>query len=280
MKSESTQPTPAAVPQRGAWQPFTPQGVAAFAGAGWGRLLAMLMLMGLGAGLVMMWFVRGAWFPPADKAVAALPLSGEIAGGRLLMDLPGPLPLAGNRYLALAIDLEHRGTVTPPADLQIELGATNLHLRGMLGYIEVRYPRAWHLPLNQRQAVPWWGAWKQAVLAGVWVAGTVGLMFIWIVLGFLYIPLARVVAWLRGVELGVSAAWRLCAASLMPGAVIMTAALWAYGWGLIDLVRLGLVAIFHVMVAWVYVPLSVLCLPRSKRPGKSPGNPFEAAKGC
>ncbi|MCX8156487.1 MAG: hypothetical protein N3J91_08590 [Verrucomicrobiae bacterium] len=257
-----------------AWQPFTPLGVAAFARAGMGRALALLMVMGVLIGLVMAWFVRSAWFPPLGQAVAALPLAGEIVEGRLQVPLAQPQALADNQFLSLAVDLEHTGEQTPPADVQLEFGATNLYVRGVLGYVAVTYPPDYRVPLNQREAVPWWGAWSQAILAGVWVGTTMGLLLIWGVLALGYVPLARVVAWLRGAELGVGAAWSLCAAALMPGALIMTLGIVAYGWGLVDLIRLGLVTLFHVMVAWVYVPLAVCCLPRAAGSAAPQGNPF------
>ncbi|WCJ58370.1 hypothetical protein NXS98_11620 [Fontisphaera persica] len=263
-------------PPAGAWQPLTPQGVAAFAGAGYGRTLAMLMVFGLAIGMVAAWFVRSAWFPPVARAVTALPASGEIRGGRLKMELDQPVALAGNRFLSLVIDPHHRGEQSLPADVQLEFGVTNLHVRGVLGYLEIPYPPEVVLPFNQAEAVPWWGAWSQAMVALVWVGATLGLVVIWTCLALVYVPVARVLAWLRGARLSVGAAWRLCAAALMPGAVIMTVAIGGYGWGLMDLIRLGLVAIFHVMVAWVYVPLAVWCLPRQATSSASRGNPFTA----
>lgn len=273
MANDSQPPEAAAAAPR-AWQPFTPQGVAAFAAAGYGRALALLMVFGLLIGMVMTWFVRGAWFPALAQAAAALPRTGEIRDGRLHVEVPQSLPLAGNRYVSLAIDLQHTGEQTLPADLEIEFGAAEVRLRGMLGYVDVPYPRALAAPFHRAEAVPWWGAWSQAILAGVWVGSTLGLMGIWSVLALAYVPLARVLAWLRGAPLGVGAAWRLCAAALMPGALMMTAAIALYGWGLMDVLRLGLVAVFHVMVAWVYVPLAVGCLPRAQQTVPGGNNPF------
>jgi len=48
----------------------------------------------------------------------------------------------------------------------------------------------------------------------------------------------------------------------MPGALLMCAAILTYGWGALDLVRLVVTAAVHVVVGWVYVVASPLCLPR------------------
>lgn len=248
--------------------------MAAFAQAGPGRTLAMLMVAGLLIGLVMSWLARSAWFPPVAKAIERLPLEGQVVRGRLEWAQLQPVTLAANRFLAVAVDLEHTGLDLAPADVQLEWGATNLYVRGILGHVEVPYPPEITLAFNSRELVPWWGAWSQAILAGVCLGSALALMVIWTGLALLYVPLARVTAWLRGAELSVGAAWRLCAAALMPGALLMTAAMVAYGWGWLDMLRLGLVAVFHLVVGWVYVPLSVCCLPRSPQTTRAKGNPF------
>ena len=48
----------------------------------------------------------------------------------------------------------------------------------------------------------------------------------------------------------------------MPGALLMCAAVCLYGWGALDLVRLAVAGAVHLVMGWVYLFISPLCLPR------------------
>jgi hypothetical protein len=257
-----------------AWQPFTPRGVAAFAAAGLGRLLAMQLLVALGIGAVIAWFVHSAWFPPITQAIRHLPGAGDIVNGRLPWTNTAPVTLAGNRFLTLVVDPDHTGRAGQTSDLQVEFGRTEAHLSGLLGTVVIRYPADHIVAFNRSDLTPWWGAWSQAVISGA-VAGTVlYLLLIWAVLAGLYAPVVRMIAaWLRR-PVTWGGAWRLGGAALMPGAVLLAGAIFLYNWNLIDLVRLGFVTVFHLVVGWVFLAVSVLCLPRAKQTTPAQGNPF------
>jgi CHASE2 domain-containing sensor protein len=48
----------------------------------------------------------------------------------------------------------------------------------------------------------------------------------------------------------------------MPGALFLCSAIFLYGWGALDLVRLAVAAAMHVVVGWVYLFASPFCMPR------------------
>jgi hypothetical protein len=153
-------------------------------------------------------------------------------------------------------------------------------ISGLLGSVHFPYPKDGVAGFNRRDLVPWWGAWSQAILTCA-IAGTaVYLMLVWALLAALYAPAAKTIAYLFNRALSWSGAWRLAGAALMPGAVLLSGAVVLYGWSLVDVVRLGFVAVFHLVVGWVYLFVSTIWLPRAKAAAALPkGNPFsDAAK--
>ena len=48
----------------------------------------------------------------------------------------------------------------------------------------------------------------------------------------------------------------------MPGALFMCAVILLYGCGALDLVRLALAGALHLVMSWVYLIISPLCVPR------------------
>ena len=63
-------------------------------------------------------------------------------------------------------------------------------------------------------------------------------------------------------DLNLRGSWRLAGAALMPGALLICAVIVLYGCGALDLLRLAVVGPVHLVIAWVYLILSPLCVPR------------------
>src|SRR5579862_2309785 len=155
-----------------AWQPFTPRGVAAFAGAGLARLLLVQVIMALLAAAAVVWFVDNIGFPVVRAAIPKLPPAGEIHSGQL--DWPGRSPelLATGRILMLDVDLDHSGQIGLTADVQIEFGKETIRSVSLLGYWEWHYPHDDIIAFNRNTLEPLWGAWAMEllILAGVTAA--------------------------------------------------------------------------------------------------------------
>jgi hypothetical protein len=48
----------------------------------------------------------------------------------------------------------------------------------------------------------------------------------------------------------------------MPGALLMAAGIFLYGFGALDLVQLGFIFGAHFVLGWIYLSVSLLFLPR------------------
>jgi hypothetical protein len=142
--------------------------------------------------------------------------------------------------------------------------------------LEGRYPAGWIVAFNRTELEPLWGAWRSALLLGAMAATAIGLLLCWWMLAALYSPLVRLLALYGDRELDWAACWRLSGAALMPGAVLMIAALAIYGFGWMDLVALMFMFGMHWVVGWSYLIAGLMA-------ARSPGvvrrkNPFTPAK--
>jgi hypothetical protein len=257
-----------------AWQPLTPGGVAAFAGASWGRLLLVQGIIALLAAGSLVWFVHEAWYPVITEAISRLPEQGEIRAGRLDWFGDSPVLLAEGPFLAFSVDLDHVGEARSPAHVQIEFGRTEVQVFSLLGFVRVGYAAERAVAFNHGDVAPWWGAWAPAFLAIVSGLVVAGLMVSWMLLATLYCVPAWLIGFFGNRELGLGGSWRLAGASLMPGALFMVAAIILYGLGGLDLVRLGAAAAAHLVIGWVYLLVSPTTVPRHAQAEATKLNPF------
>ena len=116
-----------------AWQPLTPRGVAAFAQASLGRLLLAQFLVALSIAGAVVWFVHVGWFSVISAALDRLPPTGEIQSSTLKWPGETPQILAENRFLAVAVDLEHKGSARSPAHVQVEFGQNDVRVLTLFG---------------------------------------------------------------------------------------------------------------------------------------------------
>jgi len=66
-------------------------------------------------------------------------------------------------------------------------------------------------------------------------------------------------------------------AALLPGGVFLTAAIFFYGLGAVDLIHLALALPLHIVVGWGYLWAGISCLPRHSKAASGKGNPFAGA---
>ncbi len=245
-----------------AWQPLTFRGVAAFASATFGRVLLVQFIVALLAAGLVVWFVHKAWFPTVGEAIRNLPLEGTIDSGHL--EWPGPSSecLAEGRFLALVVDLDHTDEAHSPAQVQVEFGRQDFMVFSLFGYFQSPYPRDRVVPFNRTELGPWWGAWAAPILAIVAGAVVAGLMVIWACLATLYWLPVWLIGFFADRDCSLGGSWRLAGAALLPGALLMCAAILTYGWGALDLVRLTAAGAVHLVMGWVYLVVSPLRLPR------------------
>jgi hypothetical protein len=260
-----------------AWQPLTPRGVAAFASASLGRLMIVQLLVAFLLAGVFLWFLTTSWFPVIQQSIEQLPESGQIRSGTL--DWPGNSPalLGENHFLAVTVDVSNSGLARSTAQVSVELARNGWRVYSLFGFADWIYPPNSDIPLNRHDLIPWWGAWKPVILMVAAVSWVGGLMITWWLLATLYCLPVRIAGFFTDRAVTLRSSWRLSAAALLPGAMFMGLCILMYRLAYLDLLRLALGWVIHLLVGWIYLVLALLSLPRTARKEQLKGNPFTPA---
>ena len=257
-----------------AWEPVTPRGVASFARASYERLLVAQSILALITALIVVWVLANKFFPTVDAAISQLPEAGQIIHGELDITNTAPQLLAEGPFLAFIIDGKHTGQIRSPAQFQFEFGSDSLLIFSLFGVAEIDYPVDQPFFFNRTDLQPKWGAWEPISLALSGIAVFLGLLASWLALATIYFLPVWLVAFFANRDLSIFQSWRLAGATLMPGAMLMSFAIWLYGMGVFDLVKLCFAFGMHFLIGWIYLLVSPLFLNRAlPAAGK---NPFSA----
>jgi len=257
-----------------AWEPLTPRGVAAFARARLSRLLLVQGIVAVLAAIAVDCFLYLDCFPTISIAIKQMPDQGEIRSRQLNWHGDSPRLLAEGGFLAFDVDLKHAGQIHSSAPVQVEFGRETIRIFSLLGYCEWNYPPGWIVAFNRIDLEPLWRAWQPDVLAIATGAVIGGLMLSWALLATLYFLPAWLVCFLANRDLNFRQSWRLAGAALMPGALLLTAAIALYAVGALDWIQVSFAFGAHLVLGWIYLFLSPLFLPR-RTPAET-RNPFIA----
>jgi hypothetical protein len=259
-----------------AWQPLTPRGVAAFARAPLSRLLLVQFLFGVAAAFAIGWFIHRNWFPVIREAAQQMPAQGEIRGGRLQWEGEAPRVLAEGGFLAIVVDPEHSGSVRPATDVLVEFGERDVRVMWLPGCAVWAYPARGSIGFNRSGAVAWWGAWGPPWLWVLAAALAGALMACWAGLAALYCAPVWLLAFLANRRLGLAGSWKLAGAAVLPGALLLSAGVVLYGFGVLDLVHLAAAFVAHIVLGWFYLlasPWFVQKLPAVPAAARNPFHP-------
>ena len=254
-----------------AWQPFTPKGIAAFAGATFGRLFIVQVVVALLAAGAVVWFLSAVWFPGVEEAIRNVSGDGAVRAGHL--DITGQMTerLVTNRFLTFAIDTQSQKAHAYSADVFVVLRSGYYEVCSLFGCRTFRYP-VQSTAFNRLELEARWGAWKPFLLGIAAVVVIFSLLFSWWLLATIYFLFVRTFAFFADREVTFGGSWRLCGAALLAGAVLLIAGVVGYGFGVVDVVRLLLIAVLHVIAPWVLIIFATRALPRVT--AKIPKNPF------
>jgi len=263
---------------RTAWEPLTPRGVGAFAGASLGRLLLAQLLVAALVAASLVWFLERGWFPVVRTAIHQLPVAGEISDEQLDWHGETPVQLAENRFLGFAVDLYHSGRLGREAHLQVEFGKDDLRVYSLLGYQVIDYPPGWTMAFNRTDLEPKWGAWEPFIAVGAAALTVLGLLASWTALATVYFVPVRLISFLENHDLSWSQSWRLAGATMMPGALFLVAGIAGYSLGWTDLIQLVAMWGLHFLIGWIYLAIGPLFCPRSPVAKAAKANPFAESK--
>ena len=259
-----------------AWEPITPRGVAAFARGSFERLFVMQSVFALIGAAAVVWILSDGIFPTIATAIGRLPDVGAIHAGQLDWRADSPVLLAEGKILAISVDLEHTGSLHSPADFPFEFGRDTVCIFSLFGEAEINYPPGYLIAANQPDAQPAWGAWAPDILGLAAIGVFLGLLLVWAALATIYFLPVWLVCLFSNRDLNFRASWKLAAAALMPGALLMSLALVLYDVGVFDPVQLCFAFGMHFVIGWIYLFVSPMFLNRALPAEKK--NPFTPSK--
>ena len=272
-------PSPAVPPEipPNALQPLTPRGVAGFASGTLNRLCGFQVAFAFLSGLVLAWFLGTSILPAVRALIEQLPDEGSLESGTLrIPSLPADGVVVERSWLAVMVDLDQTARSSTGHALELRLTRSGIQLCTGVGCGFIPYGKEWSLSFGRLELRPWWDAWQPVMLAGSGFALIVFLLSVWWILATLYCVVPRVTAFFADRALNLPGAWKLSAAALLPGAVIMVAGILGLGLGWIDPVRWVLVVALHMVIPLAYLVVSPLYLPRREAARAALSNPFDS----
>ena len=259
-----------------AWQPLTRRGVASFSKAPIGRLILVQFIVALLVAAAVLWFLASVWFPIIRESIGKLPDAGSIQNQQLTSPHTSTAPLSENRFLTFLVDVNGVGTPSVATDFRVEFRQRHAALCSPYGCLIREYPPGWTIQFNRPELESWWGAWQLTLYTFTGVAVVVWLFASWLVLATLYGPIARIYSFFKDRRITLVGSWKLAAAALLPGALMIAGAIVLYGLGLLTLLQFLIVWVLHFVVGWAYLFASLLQLPRASDAANLPRNPFDS----
>ena len=235
-----------------AWQPLTFRGVAAFAGATATRVFMVQFLALILAVACVLQALELTWWPAVQKAVQTLPEIGRVQHGQLDWHGESFAVLADTPALYILVDAAGRQKPGQVADVQVEIAKTEIRVCTLVGCLPIVFEPVWNFPLNRVELVPWWGAWKPAIVAVTALLLAVALGGAWWLLATLYTLPLRLLAGLAGRPITLGGCWRIAAMALLPGALLLSLGILAYGLIRLPLLLLVILFVLHFLVGWIY----------------------------
>lgn len=252
--------------------PWGGAGVAALALGRMRRLWGFQLLFASLAAVCLGFCAWTAWFPVVTATVAALPDRIGLVDGRLEWPPETGRVLYQNSFLGVAVQTGETEVAGQTADVQLVLRPDSIRWTSLLGRFSASYPGGIAARSGRVVASAWWGAWSWVVLLGLMVGLAAGVIASWWFLATVYtLPTMLLMALFRR-PLGGAVAWRLAAAAMFAGTLVVSASVVFYA---LQFIRVpGLLAGYalHFAVGWMWTFWGVLKLPRS-RPSAIP-SPF------
>ena len=133
------------------------------------------------------------------------------------------------------------------------------------------------MPFNRPQLDALWKAWRAEILFFIALVTFAVLPVAWWILGVIYSLPAWLIGFLTNRNLDLRASLKLSCAALLPGTLVMTAAVVLYAVGFLNLISFCFVFVAHFVLQWLYLLFGLLFFPRASA-ATPKGNPFKTDK--
>lgn len=265
-------PPPSAVPSfPRPWQPLTPRGVAAFARASLPHVYGFQGLVAFISCLAVTALLGMGVLPVARDLIGQLPEEGALRHGDLVLGEDAVLRVAQNSWLGLSLDTGPAPRAGLPTELSVVFGRQSLRLCSPFGCLSQPYPPNAQAPISRVDMQAGLEAWQPLILGASAFLSACLLLVTWWVLATAYCLVPRVMAFFGDRDLDLPGAWKLSAASLLPAALVLDAAIVGLALEWIGLPQVLTAFVLHLLVPFVFMGLAVWTLPLREAPAPAFG---------
>jgi len=228
------------------------------------------------AAATVVWFVNMAWFPAIRAAIHELPAQGQIIRQELKTPRVSSQPLAEHKFLGFMVLLSESRSTDLTSNIAVKFRKRSFDICSLFGCWTFTYPRGWIIEFNRTDLEPGWGAWQPIITALVAIGGFLTQVFVGFALGFFYSPVPWIAALIKKRELTWLGSWRMCSAGTIPGTLVLVLSIGLYGVGVLDMLQFFVLAVLHLVLAWVCIAFAWHALPTAAPPLSRLPNPFKA----
>jgi len=254
---------------------LTPKSIATFNNAKFIILLVNWIVFGCICSFFITKAIDKAIISSITTAVQNFPQKGEIKSGALYWETNGIFVLSGAKFLSISINATDEEDIADSSDIQLIIGKNHFRLRSIFGWLEIKYPLWFRLPLSYKEVFPIWDAYMPAIKVSVFISSIVVLLIVWTIISLIYSLFAKFLIRLFNRIRKPGGAFKISGASLIPAALIMSIAILGYSLRYLDLLSLMIVFGCHFIISLCYLFLSIFHL--EKVPVKTE-NPFSDSK--
>ena len=245
--------------------------------ADFGRLLLVQFIVALLAAGAVVWFLDDGCFPTVTRRhpkIAGQPAKSAPADwtGTAVRRNCSPRAISWRSTWTWITPAK---SIRPPTCKSNSAGKPSASFRCSAIW-NWHYPPDYVIAFNRTDLEPLWGAWATEILIMAGAAVTVGLLLSWWLLATVYFLPVWLLGFFANRDLNFRQSWRLAGAALMPGALLMAAAIVLYGIGFLNLVSFGFIFGAHFVIGWIYLFVSLLFVPRASNQLRSQGQSVPA----
>ncbi|MBL9134446.1 MAG: hypothetical protein JNK85_01195 [Verrucomicrobiales bacterium] len=202
------------------------------------------------------------WARDIEQAIADVGTAGEIRDGRFYPSTPKSWLVRNSSFLGIAVVGDPADEPISAADVNLWIEPEGWSMHSLFGRLDGRYPATLRASVDRVEMSGLWSAWKAPILLTFGLATTIGVLMTWVLLATVYSPVLRLVSGFLNRDVGLGDCWKLAAAALLPGALLMTGAFGLYATHQLALVGLLLASPLHILVGWIYCLGGVWRLPK------------------
>jgi hypothetical protein len=195
-------------------------------------------------------------------AIASVQNEGVITNSRWITTNDVPRVLAGNRHFEITLDAHGQRGLGSTADVSATLTIPALRICGVLGCYAMPYEPGYTFLLNQHALAAAWDAWRKPVASVFGIILFLALFASWWIVALLATPIIKLIVFFTDRQLTWGGSWRMANAALLLGALLVSVGVFLYGVEAIDVFRLALFYVLHLVCDVVMIVLSPFFLPK------------------